>query len=152
MILETLTQGIGLPEYALTLNRVAVGTFFAISGFHKLFVKQRHQTLVETLKNDGLDPKLLQWFVPSVEFSAGLGCAFGVLAPLAALGLIAICLVATCVDGIKRVAAWVPLDRADFVCDILYLPEVLYIFMLALVIFAGPGPHRLDALALAYLA
>lgn len=152
MIIDVLTQGISVPDYALTLNRVAVGTFFAISGFHKLFFKQRHQTLVDTLKGDGLNPTVLQWFVPSVEFSAGLGVAFGVLAPLAALGLIAISLVATCVDGIKRVAQWAPLDKADFICDILYLPEVLYIVMLALVIFAGPGPHRLDALALAYLA
>jgi hypothetical protein len=31
-----ITQGAQAPSAALTLNRVALGAFFAISGYHKL--------------------------------------------------------------------------------------------------------------------
>jgi hypothetical protein len=49
-------------------------------------------------------------------------------------------------DGIKRIADWRPIDRSDWLDDVLYLPEVLYARLLLSVILAGPGPYGLDAL------
>ncbi|MFZ0652356.1 MAG: hypothetical protein WAZ97_15980, partial [Pseudolabrys sp.] len=43
-------------------------------------------------------------------------------------------------------------DRADYVGDVLYLPEVLYLVMLVVVVLAGPGPLRLDSVVLGALA
>ena len=39
-------------------------------------------------------------------------------------------------------------DEADRIDDWLYLPEVLYAFMLIMVVSAGAGPYSLDALVL----
>jgi hypothetical protein len=39
---------------ALTLNRLALGVFFAISGYHKLFNPSRHAALTRTLQDDGV--------------------------------------------------------------------------------------------------
>lgn len=93
-------------------------------------------------------PGFNQWFVPGVEFSGGLALLFGVLAPLAALGLLVICLVAAHTSGKRRIIANMPIDRADYVDDVLYLPEVLYLVMLLVVVLAGPGPLRLDSVLL----
>jgi|GEM_PF-7064199 len=78
-----ITFGADAPNAALTLNRVALGTFFAISGDQKL-------------------------------------CAFGL-------------------DARKRVATWNPISRADWLGDLLYLPETLFCIGLAVVMLAGPG-------------
>jgi uncharacterized membrane protein YphA (DoxX/SURF4 family) len=137
---------------AYTGLRVATGSFFVLSGFHKLFNKARHAGLVSTLTADGIPAvPVMQWFVPAVEFSAGLGVTFGAVTPLAALGLFAICAVATCTDGLGRIGAWKPIDRADYVDDVLYLPEVIYAAILAMLVVTGAGPYSVDAIACAYL-
>ena len=87
----------------------------------------------------------MQWFVPGVEFLAGLGVAFGFLTPLAALGLATICLVAVYADGINRVKGWGAIDKADVIDDVLYLPEVLYVMLLGLFVANGAGPFSIDA-------
>ncbi len=148
-IQDFLLNGLGQPDTALLLNRLAVGAFFAISGYHKLFNKERHATLVATLKACGV-PFLgfNQWFVPSVEFFGGLGVVSGVLAPLAALGMLCILGIAILTDGMKRVNSYTPINRADYVCDVLYLPETIYAVMLAVVVIAGPGQYGLQSIAL----
>lgn len=148
-ILNTLLHGADLPGIAVTVNRVLVGAFFAISGYHKLFNAGRHATLVRTLTELRIPClRLNQWFVPSVEFCAGVALALGILPVIAALLIGAICLVATCTDGIRRVKAWAPIDAADAIDDVLYLPEVLYGLLILEVILTGPGPYRLDAFIL----
>jgi uncharacterized membrane protein YphA (DoxX/SURF4 family) len=139
-------------EIPFAIARVATGSFFALSGFHKLFNRARHCTLVNTLTDCGVPcVSAMQWFVPSVELSAGLGLAVGFLTPFAALGLIAICVVATCTDGLKRIRSWQPLDKADAVDDLLYLPEFIYIILLSFFVAAGAGPLSLDAIINSYL-
>ena len=141
-----LTLGVNAPDAALTLNRVVLGTFFAISGFNKLFNASRHATLTQTLKDDGVPAvPVMQWLVPGVEFSGGCALILGLLSALSAFGLLVICLTALGLDAIKRIAEWQPINRGDWVADLLYLPEMLYCIGLAIVILAGPGAWSVDA-------
>ena len=150
-MLGQLFTGLGLPEIALAISRVAVGLFFLLSGYHKLFDAQRHAALILTLRSAGLRHiTVLQWLVPGAEFSGGLAVAIGLLSVPAALGLLILSIGATFSDGIKRIADWRPIDKADFLDDILYLPEVLYALLLLSVILAGLGPYSLDALIAGY--
>ena len=146
---DLLFVGIGWTDIALTLNRIAVGAFFMLSGYHKLFNAPRHRTFVDELKALGV-PALgfNQWWVPLVEFSGGAGVLVGFLAPLAALGLLVIIIVAMATSGRQRINLYKPIDEADRIDDWLYLPETLYAFMLFVVISAGAGPYSLDALIL----
>jgi putative oxidoreductase len=83
--------------------------------------------------------------VPTVEFTAGSAVFVGFLAPLAALGLLVITLVAIVTSGSQRIKVDKPIDEADRIDDWLYLPEILYAFMLLTVVSAGAGPYSLDA-------
>ena len=148
-MMDWLFAGIGWTDLAMTLNRIAIGSFFMHSGYHKLFNAERHRTFVDELKALGV-PALgfNQWWVPLVEFSAGAAVLVGLLAPLASLGLLAIIVVAVATSGRQRIKLYKPVDRGDRIDDWLYLPEVLYAFMLVMVVSAGAGPYSLDALVL----
>ena len=144
---DILFDGIGGTSPVIVAVRFALGSFFVLSGIHKLRNKGRHKTFVETLKALGI-PRIgiLQWFVPGVEFFGGLGVAFGFLTPLAALGLLVICSVALLTSSPTVVASYKPIDRADRVDDWLYQPELMYALMLLYFIAAGAGPVSLDQL------
>ncbi len=148
-----ITQGAQAPNAALTLNRVALGAFFAIGGYHKLFNASRHATLTRTLQDDGVhDVPIMQWLLPSVEFGGGCALIIGLLSVLAAFGLFVTCAGAVALDAVKRIRALQPIDRADWLGDLLYLPETLYCIGLTVVMLAGPGPWSLDARIAAHLA
>ena len=51
---DLLFAGIGWTDVAVTLNRVAVGAFFMLSGYHKLFNAERHRVFVDELKGLGV--------------------------------------------------------------------------------------------------
>ena len=139
-LLGIASQGIGAESLALFVNRATLGVFFALSGFHKLTNAQRHATFVETLRACHVPCIAFnEWFVPCVEFGAGFAVALGILAPLFALGLVAICVVAACTDGARRVIAFAPIDAADRLDDWLYLPEILYVVQALILITCGPG-------------
>jgi uncharacterized membrane protein YphA (DoxX/SURF4 family) len=146
-MIDILFNGVGWTDIALTLNRIAVGAFFMLSGYHKLFNAERHRTVVDELKALGVPAVgFNQWWVPLVEFAAGGGVLIGLLALLAALGLLAIILVAMATSGRQRIKLYKPIDEADRIDDWLYLPETLYAFMLIIILSAGAGPYSLDAL------
>src|SRR5271154_6997247 len=87
-----ITQGAQDTNAALTVNRVALGAFFAISGYHKLFNASRHATLTRTLQNDGVHAvPIMKWLLPSLEFGGGCLLIIGLLSVLAAFGLFVIC-------------------------------------------------------------
>jgi uncharacterized membrane protein YphA (DoxX/SURF4 family) len=151
-MMHLLFTGLGWPDLAITLNRIAVGAFFMLSGFHKLFDAPRHRTFVDELKALGVPAVgFNQWWVPLVEFSAGGAVLIGLLAPLAALGLLVIILVAMATSGRQRIKVFKPIDEADRIDDWLYLPETLYAFMLIIIVSAGAGPYSLDALILSLI-
>ena len=147
--MQLLQQGLGVAPVALAINRVTVGTFFTLSGYQKLFKPGRHDELVSTLRADGVHQiRIMQWLIPCAEFAGGLALVSGTLSVIAALGLMVILGGALCLDGIKRIAAWKPLDRADWLDDLLYLPEAPYMLALLLVVLAGPGTLAVDSLLL----
>jgi|ERR1700722_5101460 uncharacterized membrane protein YphA (DoxX/SURF4 family) len=148
-----ITHGLQAPNAALAVNRLALGVFFVISGYHKLFNAARHATLTRTLQDDGIHAvPIMQWLVPGVEFSGGLALITGLFTVLAAFGLFVVCFGALARDAIRRISAWKPLDRADWLDDLLSLPEALYCIGLLVVMLAGPGPWSLDAKIAALLA
>jgi putative oxidoreductase len=148
-MMDILFNGVGWTDIALALNRIAVGMFFMLSGYHKLFNAERHRMLVDELRGLGVPAVgINQWWVPTVEFTAGGAVVIGFLAPLAALGLLVIILVAIATSGRQRIKVFKPIDEADRIDDWLYLPETLYAFMLILVVSAGAGPYSLDAVIL----
>jgi putative oxidoreductase len=143
-MLTYLSQGLGLADVALLVNRIALGFFFAVSGYHKLFVSARHMALVRTLQNDRVPfVRVNAWLVPFVEFAGGLAVFAGFYGPLFAVLLFTVCIVATCVDGLNRIRSYQPIDKADWLDDVLYLPEVLYCLMALVIVLAGPGPLAL---------
>lgn len=144
---EVALNGVGGVEFSYLVARVVTGVFFVFSGYHKLTNAERRGALVATLQACGIPfVSLMQWFVPGVEFVGGLGVVFGFLTPLAALGLAVICFIAACTDGMRRVRGAGVIDKADKIDDVLYLPEVLYIVLLALFVANGAGPFSLDAM------
>ena len=148
-----LTQGAQALNAGLTLNRVGLGIFFAIGEYHKLFNASRHATLTRTLQDDAVRAvPIMQWLLPGVEFSGGCALIMGLLSALAAFGLFVICAGAVALEAVKRIGAWQPIDRADWLGDLLYLPETLYCIGLTVVMLAGPGPWSLDAAIAAFLA
>ncbi len=148
-MMDILFNGIGWTDIALTLNRIAVGLFFMLSGYHKLFNAERHRVLADELKGLGIHAVgFNQWWVPGVEFAAGAAVVIGLLAPLAALGLLFISLVAIVTSGPQRIKVMHPIDKADRIDNWLYLPELLYVFMLIMVVSAGAGPYSVDTLIL----
>ena len=68
-MMDILFNGVGWTDIALALNRIAVGVFFLLSGYHKLFNAQRHVSLVEELKELGI-PAVGMSTRPSLECSA----------------------------------------------------------------------------------
>ena len=152
MVIDILFKGLGWTDVALTLSRLAVGMFFMFSGYHKLFNAQRHRVFVDELTALHVAAiRINQWWVPSVEFAAGGAVFVGLLTPLASLGLLVIVLVASVTSGRVRIKDYQPIDRADRISDWLYLPEILYAFMLVLFVSAGAGPYSLDAAILRFI-
>ncbi|HSS70624.1 MAG TPA: DoxX family protein [Casimicrobiaceae bacterium] len=145
--MQLLQHGLGFVPVALAINRITVGTFFVLSGYQKLFKRNRHDELLGTLQADGVHfIRITQWLIPSAEFAGGLALVSGTLSVIAAVGLMVILVGALCLDGIKRIAAWKPLDRVDWLDDLLYLPETPYLLALLLVVLAGPGALAVDSL------
>jgi uncharacterized membrane protein YphA (DoxX/SURF4 family) len=151
-VIDILFKGVGWTDIALTLNRVAVGMFFMFSGYHKLFNAERHRAMVDELTSlHVVAIRINQWWVPLVEFAAGSAVFIGLLTPLAALGLFVLVLVAGVTSGRVRIKGYQPIDRADRIDDWLYLPEILYAFMLIMFVSAGAGPYSLDAAILRWM-
>jgi uncharacterized membrane protein YphA (DoxX/SURF4 family) len=148
-MVELLFAGFGWTDLAITLNRVAVGAFFTLSGYHKLFNADRHGVFVAELRELGVPAVgFNQWWVPLVEFIAGSGVIIGLLAPLAALGLLVIILVAIATSGRQRIKLYKPIDEADRIDDWLYMPETLCAFMLIIIVSGGAGRYSVDGVIL----
>ena len=130
-------------QYALLLVRVSIGLFFAISGARKLFLVVSRQTIYATLAKAKVPfPKLMTYFVSSVEFVGGSVLAAGLLSSLASVALfvdMAVAILTTKLSAMPEGLS--PLKRID---NLLYLPEILYVLFFLWMICSGPGKLSVD--------
>src|SRR5713226_3451346 len=113
-------------QYAILLVRVSLGLFFAISGANKLFVAGGTKPVYETLvKAKAPFPHQTAYFVSGVEFVGGSLVTVGFLSSPACAALIIDMIVATLTSALSTLPKGLsPLNWLD---DLLYLPEVLYV-------------------------
>src|ERR1700751_4549627 len=84
-----------LEQHAILLVRVSLGLFFAISGANKLFVAGSTQTMYKTLVEAKFPfPRLMTYFVSSVELVGGSLLIVGLLSSPACVALLVDMLVA----------------------------------------------------------
>jgi putative oxidoreductase len=132
-----------LEEYAILVARIALGLFFAISGANKLFVAQQTQVMYETLVAAHVPfPRVMTYFVSSVEFVGGCLLIVGLLSSLACVALLGDMLVAILTTKLSALPTGVsPLNWLD---NFLYPPEVLYALFFVWLICSGPGRFSID--------
>jgi len=128
------------------LARVSVGLLFFLSGRGKLFVPARREQMRETIRKAGLPrPALTAPVMSAIEFTCGIMLCVGLLTPVACVMLIGTmvgALVTTQLPAVK------PAPALDWLGEVLFLPEVLYLVILLWLLFAGPGWFSLDRVLL----
>lgn len=135
--------GGSLEPYAILLVRILLGLFFAISGGYKLFVGSRTESMYQTLVQAKVPlPRLMTYFVSSVELIGGILLIVGFLTSLASAALMVDMAVAILTAKLAEMPKGLsPLDWLD---NFLYLPEVLYIVLFVWLICSGPGRFSID--------
>ena len=133
----------GLEQYAILLVRVSIGLFFAISGANKLFVAGGTKPVYDTLVKAKIPfPRQTAYFVASVEFIAGSLVAVGLLSGPACAALLIDMTVAIITEAISTIPK--NLSPLNWLDDLLYLPEVLYVLFFMWLICSGPGKFSFD--------
>ena len=126
------------------LARMSVGLLFFLSGHGKLFVPARREWMREAMRHAGLpSPELSATVTSLVEFVGGAMLCLGLMTPVACVMLMIVmvgALVTTQLPGVKAASA------VDWLGKVLYLPEVLYVVILAWLLLAGPGWVSVDHL------
>jgi putative oxidoreductase len=129
--------------FPILLARISLGLFFAVSGGNKLFVASRTRQMYETLVGAGTPyPHFMTWFVSSIEFLSGCLLIVGLLSSLCCAALIVDMIVAIATVRLATIPAG--LSALDWLDDLLYLPETLYIILLIWLICSGPGRFSVD--------
>ncbi len=139
-----------LEQYAILLVRVSIGLFFAISGANKLFssggTKPVYDTLVQAIVPF---PHLMAYFVSGVEFVCGSLVTVGFLSSPASATLLIDMVVAILTNTLATVPKG--LSSLNWLDDVLYLPEVLYVLFFIWLICSGPGKFSVDFWLAGYL-
>jgi len=132
-----------LEQFAIVLVRVSIGLFFAISGANKLFVAGGTKPVYYTLVKAKVPfPHLMAFFVSGVEFVCGSLMAVGFLSSPACVTLLIDMIVAILTNTLATVPKG--LSRLNWLDDVLYLPEVLYVLFFIWLICSGPGKFSAD--------
>src|SRR5215831_13137918 len=140
-VMATLRAAEWMPT---TAARILIGVFFCISGGTKLLVPAQFRKMELTLAQSHIPfPHANAIFVSLIEFACGTGLALGLLTPLCSLALVIVMIVAIATNRIQSIQVSGVLAWLD---DFLYLPEVLYVIILAWLIFSGPGRYSIDGL------
>lgn len=130
------------------LLTVILGLFFLFAGYHKLFNADRREMLRETLKVDlpylgistakGTSVTFMLYWIPIWEILSGgtatlyplwLYLNLPMISQFAMLPMIAILGSALYCEAVYKIHSYQPLDWADWVDDLLYLPETLLLIM-----------------------
>jgi putative oxidoreductase len=132
-----------LEQYAILLVRVSIGLFFAISGANKLFAAGGIKPVYDTLVKANVPfPHQTAYFVSGVEFVAGSLLAVGFLSSPASVALLIDMIVAILTNTLSTLPQG--LSRLNWLDDVLYLPEVLYVLFFIWLICSGPGRFSVD--------
>jgi putative oxidoreductase len=132
-----------LEQYAILLVRASIGLFFAISGANKLFVAGGTKPVYETLVTAKVPfPHVMAYFVSGVEFVCGSLVTVGFLSSPACGALLIDMIVAILTNTLATVPKG--LSRLNWLDDVLYLPEVLYVLFFIWLICSGPGKFSAD--------
>jgi len=144
LIRSTLLGNRWSEQFAILLARVSLGVFFAISGGNKLFVASRSRQMYETLAGAGIPfPHFMTYFVSSVEFISGCLLVIGLLTSLCCVALIIQMIVA--ITTVQLATIPKGLSFLNWLDDLLYLPETMYIIILIWLICSGPGRISVDS-------
>jgi putative oxidoreductase len=137
-------QGSGdLEQYAILLVRFSIGLFFAISGGNKLFSANGTKPVYDTLVKAKVPfPRQTAYFVAGVEFVCGSMLTVGFLSSFACVALMIDMIVAVLTNTLATVPKG--LSSLNWLDDVLYLPEVLYVLFFIWLIFSGPGKFSTD--------
>ncbi len=132
-----------LEQFAILLVRVSIGLFFAISGANKLFVPGGTKPVYDTLVAAKVPfPRQTAYFVSGVEFVCGSLLTVGFLSSPACAALLIDMIVAILTNTLATVPKG--LSRLNWLDDVLYLPEVLYVLFFIWLICSGPGRFSVD--------
>jgi putative oxidoreductase len=132
-----------IEQYAILLVRFSIGLFFAISGANKLFVAGGTKPVYDTLVKAKVPfPRQTAYFVASVEFICGSLVAVGFLSTPSCIALAIDMTVATLTSALSTLPK--NLSPLNWLDDLLYLPEVLYVLFFIWLICSGPGRFSID--------
>lgn len=128
----------------ILLARSAVGLLFLLSGAAKLFRGDRREMMLQTLREAGIPfPRSNAALVSAVEFVFGLLLVVGALTRLSCSMLGGVMIVAIATVRLRGIHAASP---ADWLSEFLYLPEVLYLVILAWLLLSGAGWLSVDSM------
>lgn len=130
----------------ILVARVSLGLFFAVSGYNKLFVPEKHADLIQLMTDIGIPfPAFMALFLACVEFFGGLLLMLGLFSTFCAIALTIAMIVAIVTVEIEHV---IPkgIGPLDWMSWFLYLPQVMYIILFVWLMTTGPGKLSLDYL------
>jgi putative oxidoreductase len=131
-------------QFAILLARVSLGLFFAISGGNKLFVASRTHQMYETLAGAGIPfPHFMTYFISTLDFIGGCLLVIGLLSSLWCAALIIEMVVA--ITTVQLATIPTGLSFLNWLDELLYLPETMYIIILIWLICSGPGRVSVDS-------
>ena len=130
----------------ILVARVSLGLFFAVSGYNKLFIPEKHADLIQLMTDIGLPfPAFTALFLACVEFFGGLLLMLGLFTTFCAIALTIAMIVAIITVEIDHV---IPkgIGPLDWMSWFLYLPQVMYVILFVWLMTTGPGKLSLDYL------
>ncbi|NNP67460.1 DoxX family protein [Acinetobacter sp. Ac_5812] len=132
-----------IQQLVLFLIRISIGMFFFSTGFNKLFVEKNKLIMLETITETGIPfPEIMSSFVSATEMLAGLFLILGLLTQIGSILLFIICLTALYTVGIHTIPNG--LDTISWLSWFFYLHDLLYMFILAILITSQPTILSLD--------
>jgi putative oxidoreductase len=138
-----LLGGGDLEQYAILLVRISIGLFFAISGGNKLFTAGGTKPVYDTLVKAKVPfPKQTAYFVATVEFVCGSLVTVGLLSSAASVALAIDMIVAILTNTLSTLPKG--LSALNWLDDVLYFPEALYVLFFIWLICSGPGKFSVD--------
>ncbi|USA55046.1 DoxX family protein [Acinetobacter sp. C32I] len=132
-----------IQQLVLFLIRISIGIFFFTTGFNKLFVEKNKLIMLETIIDAGIPfPTIMSTFVSATEMLAGLFLIIGLLTQISSVLLFIICLTALYTVGIHTIPEG--LDLMSWLSWFFYIHDLLYMFILAILITSRPSMLSLD--------